>query len=96
MLRINITKKNSKMLYGLAILMMVYHHLFCVTGRIGGCIFTIDYLLKTNGIGIKISWFCKICVALFALISGYGSASTCVYDKNVRIKQRIKSDYSYA
>ena len=53
-------------------------------------------MLRTNGIGLKISWFCKICVALFAFISGYGSASKCVYDKNIRIEQRIKSDYSYA
>ncbi len=96
MLRRKITKEDSQRLYGLATLMMVYHHLFCIPERMGGYIYTIDLLLKANGIGLRISWFCKICVALFAFISGYGSASKCVHDKNIRIKQQIRSDYSYA
>ena len=55
MLRRKLTKEDSQRLYGLATLMMVYHHLFCIPERIGGgYICTIDLLLKTNGIGLRI------------------------------------------
>lgn len=65
-----ITRKSTKFIYGIAILFMLIHHLFSVPERIGGeCVSLIgcnENLLK------KIAWSCKICVAMYAFISGYG------------------------
>lgn len=66
-----ITKEQSKMIQGLAILMMLYHHLFSTPE-----IFGIEYfsLLNIGGINIeqKMAWFFKICVGIYAFVSGYG------------------------
>lgn len=61
------TKNHTKMLYGLAILLMLYHHLFCA-GRLDT-----EYLSVLGPVlEEKLDWFCKICVAIYAFISGYG------------------------
>lgn len=66
-----ITKEQSKMIQGLAILMMLYHHLFATPE-----IFGIEYfsLLHIGGINVeqKMAWFFKICVGIYAFVSGYG------------------------
>lgn len=62
-----ITKKQSAILQGIAIWMMVYHHLYS---------FAVEY----NSIfpfiqaeeAARIAWFCKLCVGIFAFVSGYG------------------------
>lgn len=61
------TKQQSAMLQGIAILMMVYHHLFSFAE-------TYDSLLPFMTVDTvrRIAWFCKICVGLFAFVSGYG------------------------
>lgn len=62
-----ITKRQSAVLQGVAILMMVYHHLYS---------FAVEYdsLLPFMQVDTvqKIAWFCKLCVGIFAFISGYG------------------------
>ncbi len=62
-----ITKQQSAVLQGVAILMMVYHHLFSYAE-------TYDSLLPFITVDAvrKIAWFCKICVGIFAFVSGYG------------------------
>lgn len=59
------------MIQGLAILMMLYHHLFATPE-----IFGIEYfsLLHIGGINVeqKMAWFFKICVGIYAFVSGYG------------------------
>lgn len=66
-----ISKEQSKMLQGVAILMMLYHHLFSTPEM-----FDITYqsLLKFGNINaeLHLAWFFKICVGLYAFISGYG------------------------
>lgn len=66
-----ITKDQSKMLQGLAILMMLYHHLFSTPEALG-----IEYrsLLQFGSLNIELhmAWFFKICVAIYAFVSGYG------------------------
>lgn len=66
-----ITKSQSKMLQGLAILMMLYHHLFSTPEILG-----VSYisLLNINGLNIEtpMAWFFKICVGIYAFVSGYG------------------------
>lgn len=66
-----LTKNHSKMLQGLAILMMLYHHLFSTPEALG-----VDYvsLLKFGEANIELhmAWFFKICVGIYAFVSGYG------------------------
>lgn len=72
-------KNKTQALHGLAILMMIYHHLFvysnnwCITK--GTSIFDIfngiNFLGKADTFQITVACFCKICVAVFAFTSGY-------------------------
>ncbi len=68
-----LTKNHSKILYGIAILMMLYHHLFAYPERIGGNYVDVTKLLFSNlDIELKLAWFSKMCVGIYAFISGYG------------------------
>lgn len=66
-----ITKEQSKCIQGLAILMMLYHHLFSTPEALG-----IKYksllLFGNINVELKLAWFFKICVGLYAFVSGYG------------------------
>ena len=62
-----ITKKQSTILQGVAIWMMVYHHLYSLV---------VEYeslfpFLQAETVQ-RIAWFCKLCVGIFAFVSGYG------------------------
>lgn len=62
-----ITKKQSAILQGVAIWMMVYHHLYS---------YAVEYesllpFLRVEAV-LRIAWFCKLCVGIFAFVSGYG------------------------
>lgn len=65
-----IKKKDSRFLYGVAIILMIYHHLFSDYVRLG----VVPVSIFGN-FQIRIAWFCKICVAMYAFISGYGIAT---------------------
>lgn len=72
-----LTKKHSDILYGIAIILMLYHHLFVIPERIGDNYFSvIDHLFPfavgSFTIERRIATFGKICVAIYAFISGYG------------------------
>lgn len=72
------TKNDSQIIKGIAILMMIFHHLFAFPERI-----TIVYgnsFLKF--FFIEIGDFSKICVALFCFISGYG-----LYEKTKKLNK---------
>ena len=66
--RQSMSKKESDMIKGTAILFMIYHHLFCTPGSI---FVPYSHLLGEQG-ELRLAWFGKICVALFAVVSGYG------------------------
>lgn len=60
-----ITKKQSKMLQAVAIILMLYHHFFCFPDP--------DvYKFLNVEVAKNAAWFAKICVGLFSFISGYG------------------------
>ena len=62
-----ITKKQSALLQGVAILLMIYHHFFNDPSLYGdGLIFRNENWVRS------FAWFGKICVGLFAFVSGYG------------------------
>lgn len=55
-----ITKQQTKMLYGIAILFMLYHHLFCIPERLN-C----EYYSVLANYERPVAWFCKICVVRY-------------------------------
>lgn len=69
--KIAFSKQNSLAIKGVAILMMLWHHCFLAgQGRFEDYI--INFWPLTQGQVVNIAAFCKICVSLFAFISGYG------------------------
>lgn len=62
-----ITKKQSALLQGVAILLMIYHHFFNDPSIYGDGLFFWNIEWVT-----ALAWFGKICVGLFAFVSGYG------------------------
>lgn len=60
-----ITKEQSTMLQGVAILLMMFHHFFL---SLDFCPFIVVYA----DLVLKVAWFGKICVGIFAFVSGYG------------------------
>ncbi len=71
MLKNGISKDQSKIIQGIAILMMLYHHLFSTPEALG---VPYNSLLKIGeyNIELKMAWFFKLCVGIYAFISGYG------------------------
>lgn len=67
------TKRQSSVLYGIAIMMMLYHHLFCLPGeRLHVEYFSVLEIFGGGQIEQKLAWFCRLCVGIYACISGYG------------------------
>lgn len=83
-----ITKKQSAVLQGVAILMMVYHHLFS---------FAVEYesLLPfvQADTARRIAWFCKLCVGIFAFVSGYGMYYVMKRQDRERFGRRLLAEY---
>lgn len=66
-----ITSKQSVMLQGLAAAMMLYHHLFIRPDML-----FVEYsTLLGETREIRLALFCKLCVAIYAFVSGYGICS---------------------
>ena len=63
------TREDSQFMYGIAILMMVNHHLFCWNSRNSYSLFS---LLPWDNAQVRFAWLCRLCVSIFAFISGYG------------------------
>lgn len=67
MIQNGITRKQSALLQGVAILLMIYHHFFNDPSIYG------DRLLFWSREWVTaFAWFGKVCVGLFAFVSGYG------------------------
>lgn len=90
-----ITKRDSLFLYGVAIILMVYHHLFCIPSRIQFEYFsTLDYIFPFSNFSVErnLAYFSKLCVAIFAFITGYGMARTLNNSESNPLK-RLFNDY---
>lgn len=83
-----ITKKQSAILQGVAIWMMVYHHLYS---------FAVEYesLLPFLNVDTvqKIAWFCKLCVGIFAFVSGYGMYYVMERQSGERFLGKLLAEY---
>lgn len=65
-----LTKNDSLAIKGLAIILMLFHHLYCTANRFKG--FEIDFTPFSQTFVVNISFMFKVCVSLFAFITGYG------------------------
>lgn len=63
-------KEDSAALKGVAILLMVFAHCFRSVDKFGG--YGIVFEPFTADMAISFSKYCKICVSIFAFVSGYG------------------------
>ncbi len=64
------TKQDSLAIKGIAIFFMAYHHLFCSSDRFSD--YVISFTPFSSAGAVRLSLMLKICVSLFAFISGYG------------------------
>lgn len=71
-----IEKKDSVLLYGIAVLLMVAHHLFGFPDRFSGEIIP-NWDTLPGIVLLYVGYFGKICVAMYAFISGYGMQMKC-------------------
>ena len=65
-----LTKNDSLRLKGVAMLMMLFHHLYCDVSRFDG--YVIDFAPFGQDAVVGVAFFFKLCVSIFAFVSGYG------------------------
>lgn len=65
-----LTKSDSLALKGIAIIIMVFHHLYCEEKRFDK--YVVDFSPFSQDFVVDISMMMKICVSIFAFITGYG------------------------
>ena len=65
-----LTKNDSFAIKGLAIILMLFHHLYCTADRFNG--FEIDFTPFSQTFVVNVAFLFKVCVSLFAFITGYG------------------------
>lgn len=85
------TKKQSTMLQGVAILMMVYHHLFSFA-----TVYESLFPFMQADTVRRIAWFCKLCVGIFAFVSGYGMYHVMHSQPKERFFGRMLAEYRCA
>lgn len=91
-----ITKQHTQMLYGVAILMMIYHHLFLDPTRLSVKYFSLlSGSMLGRSVEQNIAWFCKLCVAIYAFISGYGLYRSATGSRIEQPAGRVKANYYY-
>lgn len=66
----DLSKNDSLAIKGIAILLMFFHHLYCTTERFAG--YEISFFPFNQELVVNISLMFKICVSIFAFITGYG------------------------
>lgn len=83
-----ITPDDSLCIYGVAILMMVWHHFFGFPERFHGSLQymggNIEYTIE-----LYLGYFCRLCIAMYAFISGYGMMAKSM-QKHLTFLQDIK------
>lgn len=65
-----LTKKDSSAIKGLAIILMLFHHLYCTADRFEG--FEINFVPFSQTFVVNVAFLFKVCVSIFAFITGYG------------------------
>lgn len=86
-LKEGITRRQSSELQGIAILLMFFHHFFMEMPSDPAPWFL------NPGLAVKLAWFGKICVALFAFVSGYGMYYVLQREEKTGFFQGMRRDY---
>lgn len=86
-LREGITRGQSSELQGVAILLMFFHHFFMEMPSDPAPWFL------NPGLAVRLAWFGKICVALFAFVSGYGMYYVLQREKKAGFFRALRRDY---
>ena len=86
-LREGITREQSWELQGIAILLMFFHHFFLEMPSD-----PTPWFLNP-GLAVRLAWFGKICVALFAFVSGYGMYYVLQREEKVGFFRGLCRDY---
>lgn len=89
-LREGITREQSWELQGIAILLMFFHHFFLEMPSDPAPWFV------NPGLAVRLAWFGKICVALFAFVSGYGMYYVLQREKKEGFFHGLRRDYRAA
>lgn len=76
------TKQDTKIMKGIAILLMLCHHLFAFPDRLNGASYVSMPFINGTNAAMFIANFGKICVALFTLLGGYGTYLSITHTKN--------------
>lgn len=96
-----LNKTRTQMLHSVAILMMIYHHIF-----LNGNMWFVNepksllFIFNPFNMGLAdnaqqtFAWFCRICVSIFAFTSGYGMYIQ--YENRVGDSIDFKQMYKYA
>lgn len=66
------TRKDTKILKGIAICLMLYHHLFAFPERVMAGDFISLYYFGDTNLSVCLGAFGRICVPMFTFLSGYG------------------------
>lgn len=85
-----LTKTDSLALKGIAIIIMLFHHLYCEVSRFDK--YEIDFSPFSQDFVVDVSLMMKICVSIFAFITGYGllkSIAKIPIDRNSVLKWNI-------
>lgn len=90
-LKIEFTRSDTKVIKGVAILLMLYHHLFAFPKRISE---TIEYqplcMMEGQTSSYLMGVFGKLCVALFLFLGGYGLYISCKGKEHITILTKNK------
>ena len=79
-------KEDSAALKGLAVLLLIFHHCYRLADRIER--YQVDLCGLTTEQLVAIAECCKICVAIFAFVSGYGL----MYGYSAKMKNKEKDE----
>lgn len=83
----SITLQQSNQLKSIAILMMLFLHLF---NRDYKGLFEPLIFMGQNPLSYYISMFCDACVPIFAFVSGYGLYYSYINSKNLYFKKKCR------
>ncbi len=91
--KFSFTKEHTEIIKGIAIILMLFHHLFGFPEWYAEGVSYIGIPLRANTLEYAIGQFGHICVSLFAFITGYGMFFT--YKKGSIVKKSFKKGYSF-
>lgn len=88
-MKVDFTKRDSNIVKGIAIIMMIFHHLFRLKEFSSG--YSVSFFPFTIGRVAQLCTFFKICVPMFFFISGYGLSK--VYKRYIKEKHKNNNEF---